>query len=394
MVGSRSQRGQASPGSRGDGPRILVVNTGSSSVKLGLFAAEPAVRRLATAGVDRLGQAEHQQAVRHALGELVDDPDSDLDAIGHRFVHGGRAYISPVMISPPVLAEMRELVSLAPDHLPQAIAAVETLRDAAPSLPQVACFDTAFHHTLPAVARAVALPRRLGIERFGFHGLSFEHILTRLRSMGACEADGRVIVAHLGNGASMAAIRHGRCVETTMGFTPAGGLVMGTRPGDLDPGILVYLAEHGSAAAQLQDLINHEGGLLALSELTSDMQELLASRDGRAELAVEVFCYQARKFVGALASVLDGVDTLVFTGGIGTGSAEIRSRICARLGHLGVDLDPAANADHRDIVSRRDGAVTVRVIATDEELTIAQHTQALVVGGEGRHRRRNDERHR
>ena len=279
---------------------------------------------------------------------------------------------------PSVLADLRELVTLAPDHLPQAIAATEALLEMAPSIPQVACFDTTFHQTLPPVARAVALPRRLGIQRFGFHGLSFEYALARLRSTDASAADGRVIVAHLGSGASMAAVRHGRCLETTMGFTPAGGLVMGTRPGDLDPGILAYLAERGTTATELQRLINREAGLLALSELSSDMQEVLGSRDPRAELAVEVFCYQARKFVGALAAVLDGVDTLVFTGGIGTGSPQIRARISAGLGHLGVHFDPAANAAHHDVVSARGSAVTVRVITTDEELMIAQHTLSLL----------------
>lgn len=395
MVVKDRPRAQAGSGDRTEDSRILVVNTGSSSVKLGLFVAGPPVRRIGATAVERVTDAGGQeQALRHALRTLVPDLDAGVDAIGHRIVHGGRTFTAPVVISPPVLTALRELVPLAPDHLPQAIATAETLLDAAPSIPQVACFDTAFHQTLPPVARAVALPRRLGIERFGFHGLSYEYVLARLRSIDTCEAHGRVIVAHLGNGASMAAVRHGRCVETTMGFTPAGGLVMGTRPGDLDPGTLTYLAERGTAAAELQRLINREAGLLALSELSSDMEELLASREAHAEFAVEVFCYQARKFVGALTSVLDGVDTLVFTGGIGAGSAEIRARICAGLGHLGVDLDPAANVAKRDIVSARDAGVTVRVIATDEELVIAQHTNALVLGTRGQATRRNDERHR
>ncbi|HEX5193394.1 MAG TPA: acetate/propionate family kinase [Solirubrobacteraceae bacterium] len=414
MVASESRRARAGCEDSTDERRILVVNTGSSSVKLGLFAAGRVVRRIGSAEVDRVGPSSagardsrpaasppdptdataHQRAFRRTLRSLVPDLDSGIDAIGHRIVHGGRAFTSPTLISPSVLAVLRELVSLAPDHLPQAIAAAETLVYAAPSIPQVACFDTAFHQTLPPAARAVALPRRLGIERFGFHGLSFEYALARLRSIDACQADGRVIVAHLGSGASMAAVRHGRCMETTMGFTPAGGLVMGTRPGDLDPGMLIHLAQDGATAGELQRLINREAGLLALSELSSDMQELLGTPDPRAELAVDVFCYQARKFVGALASVLDGLDSLVFTGGIGANAAEVRTRICTGLGHLGVELDPGANAADRDIVSARDSAVTVRVIVTDEELMVARHTNALVRDTPGRTQRRNDECHR
>jgi acetate kinase len=398
-----------SSGERAAGSRIMVVNTGSSSVKLGLFAAGTPIRRIAAATVDQIGppavpvrarqrdgsgsaaRGDHLQAFRRALHELGVDVKADVDAVGHRFVHGGRTYTSPVVISRPVLTALGELVPLAPDHLPQAIAAAETLLDAVPSVPQVGCFDTAFHHTLPPVARAVPLPPRLGIERFGFHGLSFEYALARLRSDGGNEADGRVIVAHLGSGASMAAIRQGRCLETTMGFTPAGGLVMGTRPGDLDPGMLVHLAQRGATASKLQQLINREGGLLALSGTSSDMRKLLGSRDPRAEFAVEVFCHQARKFVGALATVLDGVDTLVFTGGIGAGSAEIRARICSGLEHLGISLDPGANAAHREIVSGRDRAVTVRVMASDEELMIAEHTNAVLANApctqEGPHER-------
>ncbi|HJS95228.1 MAG TPA: acetate/propionate family kinase [Solirubrobacteraceae bacterium] len=396
MAVSDSRRAWASSDDeRADGSRILVVNTGSSSIKLGLFASGPPVKRIGATEVERvLDAGGYRQAFRQALGRLVPDLGAGVDAIGHRIVHGGRTFTSPVVISPPVLAGLREIESLAPDHLPQAIAAAEALLEMAPSIPQVACFDTTFHQTLPPVARAVALPRRLGIERLGFHGLSFEYALARLRSTDTREAGGRVIVAHLGNGASMAAVRHGRCLETTMGFTPAGGLVMGARPGDLDPGMLVYLVERGTTAAELAQLINREAGLLALSELSSDMQELLSSRDPRAELAVEVFCYQARKFVGSLATVLDGVDTLVFTGGIGTGSPEIRARICSGLGHLGIRLDPDANAAQHEVVSARDSAVMVRVIATDEELMIAQHTNALVLGGREQAQRRNGERHR
>lgn len=414
MVVSGGRRARARPDDRADGPRILVVNTGSSSVKLGLFAAGRAVRRIGSAEDDRLepsppgardrrstastsdptGATAHQRALRRTLASLVPDLDSGVDAIGHRIVHGGRTFTSPILVSPSVLATLRELVPLAPDHLPQAIAAAEALLHAAPSIPQVACFDTAFHQTLPPVARAVALPRRLGIERFGFHGLSFEYALARLRSIDACQANGRVIVAHLGSGASMAAVRRGRCMETTMGFTPAGGLVMGTRPGDLDPGMLIHLAQGGATAAELQRLINREAGLLALSQFSSDMRELLATPDPRAELAVDVFCYQARKFVGALATVLEGLDSLVFTGGIGANSAEVRARICAGLGHLGVELDPRANAADRGIVSARDSAVTVRVIATDEELMVAQHTNELVRDTPGWAQRRNHECHR
>jgi acetate kinase len=274
--------------------------------------------------------------------------------VGHRVVHGGPDHAAPALVDDALLARLEALVPLAPLHQPHNLAAIRAVAAAVPGLPQVACFDTSFHRTLPEVARRFALPRRidaLGVRRYGFHGLSYEWAVSELRLRGLA------VLAHLGNGASMCAVRDGVCVDTTMGLTPAGGFMMGTRSGDLDPGVLVFLLASMSRE-DLASVVEREAGLLGISETTSDMKALLASDDPRARLAVEMFCYQAAKAAGALAAALGGLDAFVFTGGIGEHSAEIRDRICARLEHL--------------------GKFAVRVIAADEERVIARHVRSLL----------------
>lgn len=274
---------------------------------------------------------------------------------------------------------------LDPDHLPQALAAIDGMRRIYPSVPQVACFDTAFHRRMPPVAQLYPLPREIrdaGVSRYGFHGLSYEYIMHALREVDHIAADGRVLIAHLGNGASMAAVRGGTAVDTTMGFTPAGGLVMSTRTGDLDPGVLLYLLEVRRMSPQaLNRLVNREAGLLGVSGASADMRDLLEreAADPWAAAAIGLFCYQARKFIGALATALAGLDTLVFTGGIGEHAAPIRARICDGMAFLGIRLDPHRNERHAPIISTDGAPVTVRVMATDEDRMIARHTYRLIV---------------
>jgi len=394
-------------------PHILTINSGSSSVKFALYRMGREHTLEFSGVVDRIGVASGLFRVNDGNGQAMVErrlelPDHDaalrvlvewiekhlrgarLDAAGHRLVHGGRDYAEPQLINPGLLRTLETLIPLAPDHLPHELKAVEAIRRSHPELPQVACFDTAFHRRMPDVAQRYALPRRLrdeGVIRYGFHGLSYEYITACLRrEAGAREANGRVIIAHLGNGASMAAVRNGKCVDTTMGFTPAGGLVMSTRCGDLDPGIVVYLVrEKKMDSAALNDLINQDAGLLGVSGTSSDMQDLLAraESDAQAAAAVDTFCYQARKFVAALAAALGGLDTLVFTAGIGENAAEIRRRICSGMRFLGLELDAKRNAAHAPVISRKEAAVTVRVMKTNETLVIAEHTHRLLRSSEG-----------
>jgi len=286
-----------------------------------------------------------------------------------------------------VVADLRALVPIDPNHLPQAIAAIEAVVRAYPAVPQVVCFDTAFHSRMPRVARLYALPRDLaegGVVRYGFHGLSYEYVVGELRRLDRGAYDGRVVVAHLGNGASMAAVRGGVGVDTTMGFTSTGGLVMGTRSGDLDPGVpLFLLEERGMSPTEVSDLVNKQAGLLGVSGTSADMRDLLEREayDGRAAEAVALFCYQAKKFLGALAAALGGLDALVFTGGIGEHAAPVRERVCEGLGFIGIRLDPDRNAAHAPVISSDDAAVTVRVVPTDEDLMVARHTRRLIEQG-------------
>lgn len=321
-----------------------------------------------------------------ALLRTLAEVGGDVAAIGHRIVHGGSRFAAPLVANDDILSDLRRLVPLARSHLPRALDAVEVIRAAFPAAPQVLCFDTAFHRAMPRVARLYPLPRRLaddGVVRYGFHGLSYESIVHQLRPAGDASAGGRLVVAHLGNGASMAAVRDGAAVDTTMGFTPSGGLMMGTRAGDLDPGLLLYLlSEGGRDATSLDALVNREAGLLGVSGTSADMRDLLAreATDPHAAEAVALFCYLAKKHLGALVAVLGGLDTLVFTGGIGEHAAPVRARICAGLAHLGIEMDATRNAASASVVSQDGAPVTVRVMRSDEDLMIARHTRRLIQG--------------
>jgi acetate kinase len=387
--------------------RILTINTGSSSLKAALYELEGTERSILSAKAERIGLSGGQLRLIDARGAVLHEPQEDLPnhraaltalctwlseqgaayaphAVGHRIVHGGAIYREPVLIDGTVTAALRDLVPLDPDHLPQAIEAIESVERTFPAIPQAACFDTAFHRHMPWVARLYALPGELragGVIRYGFHGLSYEFIMRELGRLDPNAASGKVVIAHLGNGASMAAVRDGVGIETTMGFTPLGGLVMGTRPGDLDPGVLLYLLQRrGMSPSELSTLVNRQAGLLGVSGISADMRDLLGKEAGdeRAREAVALFCYQAKKSLGALAAVLGGLDTLVFTGGIGEHAAPVRAGICAGLGFLGIALDPRRNEAHAPVISRDGGSVTVRVLHTDEELMIARHTSRLL----------------
>jgi acetate kinase len=312
-----------------------------------------------------------------------------LCAIGHRIVHGGPQYHQPQRLSVALIAALRRLTPLDPAHLPAEISLAEIFHQRFPQLPQIACFDTAFHHALPRVARLLAIPRRyeaLGVRRYGFHGLSYAFLMAELaRCEGAAVAAGRTILAHLGNGASLAAVSGGQPIDTSMGFTPAAGVPMGTRCGDLDPGLVGYLARsEGLDARQFDKMINFQSGLLGISETSADMRDLLRDEaaDPRAADAVAVFCYQVRKCIGAFAAALGGLDTLVFAGGIGEHSATVRARICAGLGFLGVTFDPTQNAGNARLISAPAGGVRVLVIATDEEVVIAREVCRLLELGD------------
>ena len=309
-------------------------------------------------------------------------------AAGHRLVHGGSRYTEPQLVNGEVLAELRRLVPLDPDHLPAEIAMIEAVRRRRPALPQVACFDTAFHAAMPPLARLIPIPRRFhasGIRRYGFHGLSYEYLLEELARVAGVEAARqRVVLAHLGAGASLAATRDGRSVDTTMGFTPTAGMPMATRSGDLDPGVVLHLLRReGLSADQVDDLLNHRSGLLGISETSPDMRDLIAARerDPRAAEAVAFFCYQAKKWIGAYSSVLGGLDTLVFSGGIGEASAVVRAEICAGLEFLGIRLDEARNQSNADMISAQKSAVCVRVLKTNEELIVARATRRVLAAG-------------
>jgi len=383
--------------------KILTLNSGSSSLKFAIYQPQPDENLVLSGKLERIGLSggrleitgegmkplkadidlpDHVTAIRVVFEHLKDlGLAGDLSAIGHRVVMGGPRHTTPQRVTPELLVELRDLCRIDPPHLPAAIKTIEAAQEFLPDILQVACFDTSFHRTMPEVAQVVALPRalteRFGIIRYGFHGLSYEYILAELRRIDPGAAEGKVIIAHLGNGASMAALRNGKSVETTMGFTPAGGLVMSSRPGDLDPGVLVHLmTEKRMSGSELNDLIYKDGGLRGISGLSSDMQDLIREKDRNphAREAVTLFCYQARKFLGALAAVLDGVETIVFTGGIGENSGFVRTGICENFSYLGLKVDEARNASHAAIISTPDSRVTVRVIKTNEELMITRHT--------------------
>jgi acetate kinase len=395
-------------------PCVLTINGGSSSVRFALFEAGKNPRRLLRGKIDRIGLrgtsltttdsagrtlvARRLTASDHrtAAGLLMDwlgtqAAFASVRAIGHRVVHG-MSHTAPERVTPRLLAELRRITPYDPDHLPSGIKLIEACRRLHPKIPQIVCFDTAFHCTMPPVAKLMAIPWRYttqGVERYGFHGLSYEFLMGELARLGGRKAArGRVILAHLGNGASLAAVLGGKSIDTSMGFTPAAGLVMSTRSGDLDPGLLAFLVRRDRMnPAQFDRMVNHESGLLGVSGKSSDIHDLLAleGSNKRARRAVDLFCYQARKWIGSYAAALGGLDTLIFAGGIGENAPAVRERICRGLGFLGITLNRKRNAKNAAVISAASSPVTVRVIHTDEELMIARSVcRALRLGGEPR----------
>ena len=390
---------------------ILSVNGGSSSIKFALFETGDPLRCILAGGIERIGQTDaamrvkgtnladnlsrkvkasnHAQAVA-ALMRWIEERGGPaaLAAVGHRVVHGGPKYGEPQRITAEMVEGLRQLSPFDPEHLPEEVLLIEAFLNRFPDLPQVACFDTAFHHDLPRVARMLPIPRRYeaqGVRRYGFHGLSYAFLLGELeRLAGAEAAQGRVILAHLGNGASLAAVRGGKPVDTSMSFTPAAGVPMGTRSGDLDPGLVWYLARTEEMnAKQFNEMVNFRSGLLGVSETSSDMHDLLEREAGdeRAAEAVALFCYSVKKWIGAFAAALGGVDTLVFAGGIGENAPLVRSRVCNGLGFLGIDLDEKQNVANEGVISTIASRVTVRVIRTNEELMIARLVRRVLKFG-------------
>ena len=387
-------------------PRILTVNGGSSSIKFALFEAGESIRRAWDGSIERIGLAgatfavkgsenfsrplavpNHTVAVNVLMNWIEERSGHDaLTAVGHRVVHGGPKYFEADRITPEMVEELHHLSPFDPDHLPEEILLTEAFHRRFPDLPQVACFDTAFHHDLPQVARLLPIPRRYeaqGVRRYGFHGLSYAFLMGELgRLEGSETAQGRVILAHLGNGASLAAVRHGKSIDTSMSFTPTAGVPMSTRSGDLDPGLVWYLARtENRSAKQFNEMVNFQSGLLGVSETSSDMHDLLEheTQDVRAAEAVALFCYQVKKWIGAFAAALGGLDTLVFAGGIGENAPVVRARICDGLGFLGIELEEKRNAANEGVISAAASRVAVRVIHTDEELMIAK-TVCRVLG--------------
>ena len=388
---------------------ILVVNAGSSSVKFQIFSVEGEgkLKRLIKGQMDGIGSRPRLRAsgadsdpladraypiesvpdvpaaMGIAGGWLRDELRITPMAVGHRVVHGGPDYDRPVLIDHGVVARLERFVSLAPLHQPHNLAPIRSLLANFPALPQVACFDTAFHRTHDAVADYYAIPYQLhaeGVRRYGFHGLSYEYVAKTLLQVAPETAKGRVIVAHLGSGASMCALKGGRSIESTMGFTALDGLPMGTRPGQIDPGVVLYLiSEKGMSPSNAQNFLYRDCGLKGLSGISNDMRELEASEDPKAKLAVEYFVYRIGLNAGMLAAALQGLDAFVFTAGIGENSVRIRARIADQLRWLGVTLDEAENSRHARLISRSDSRIPVYVIPTDEELMIAQHTLSLLL---------------
>ncbi len=382
-------------------PRVLTINGGSSSIKFAVFDERRMLSRTLAGTIDRIGISEptfefHDslknkrdrrtidaldfQAATNFLVQWLDERVglSATDAVGHRVVHGMQ-HTEPEFVTQELLDDLRRISACDPQHLPCEIELIEAFRARHPETIQVACFDTHFHAAIPRVAKMLAIPRRLlkkGVYRYGFHGLSFAYLLEELARLGDVAATkGRVILAHLGNGSSLAAVRDGKSIDTSMGFTPAAGLPMGTRSGDLDPGLIGYLARSEQMTAeQFDQMVNQESGLLGVSELSSDVRDLLAmeTSDFRAAEAIALFCYQTKKWIGSFAAALGGLDTLVFAGGIGENSPAIRARICDGLQFLGIEIDENHNDTNESLISTAESRVTVRVVRTDEELTIAR----------------------
>ena len=387
-------------------PCVLTINGGSSSIRFAVYEAGETPRRRLAGKIDRIGlngttlvvtdpagkpqvprrlaAADHRAAVGVLLDWLEAQPIfASVKAAGHRVVHGMK-YSEPERVTSKLLAELHRITPYAPEHLPREIGLIEALRKRRPTLPQVACFDTAFHRTMPRIAKLLPIPRRYaakGVERHGFHGLSYAYLMEELARLDPAAETGRVILAHLGNGASLAAVHHGKSIDTSMGFSPTSGLVMSTRTGDLDPGLVYFLARsERMSAARFQRMVNHESGLLGISGTSSDLRDLLAQEavDMGAADAVALFCYQAKKWIGSFAAALGGLDTLVFAGGIGENAPLIRAKICDGLSFLGVELNQKPNARNASLISSHTGCVKVRVIRTDEELMIARSVSRVL----------------
>ena len=382
-------------------PRVLTINGGSSSIKFAVYQGGPPLKRGLHGKVDRIGLSgtnltfgdtatnqqdsrkltapDHKSAASFLIDWLEEQKGFEsVQAVGHRVVHGMQ-HTAPSLVTQELLDELRRISPYDPDHLPREIELIETFRQHSPKLPQVACFDTAFHRTMPQVAKLLPIPRcyyAKGVQRYGFHGLSYAYLIEELARLGDPAATtGRVILAHLGNGASMAAVRDGKSIDTSMSFTPTSGLVMSTRSGDLDPSLAPYLARSEQMTTkQFYEMVNHKSGLLGVSEISSDMRDLLTqeAHETQAAEAVALFCYQAKKWIGSFAAALGGLDTLVFAGGIGENAPRVRARICDGLGFLGIDLSESRNAKTAGVISTDGSRVTVRVIQTDEDLMIAR----------------------
>jgi len=393
---------------------ILTVNGGSSSIKFALFATGEPLQRFFKGSIERIGLPEavfkvkgtdvsedfsrpvivpdHMAAV-DVLMDWIEDRigRSALIAVGHRVVHGGAKYWKPQIITGTMVEDLKQLAPFAPEHLPQELLLAEAFRSRFPDLTQVACFDTAFHHTLPRVAQLLPIPRKYeaqGVRRYGFHGLSYAFLIRELNCVAGTEAGmGRVILAHLGNGASLAAVHHGQSMDTSMCFTPTAGVPMSTRSGDLDPGLACYLARaEGLDPAGFNEMVNSRSGLLGMSETSSDMRDLLEreKNDVRAAEAVAVFCYQVKKWIGAFSAALGGLDTLVFSGGIGENSPQVRERICAGLNFLGIEIDKTHNLSNAAVISAETSRIPVRIIRTNEEWMIANLvSEALGISSSG-----------
>lgn len=386
---------------------ILTINSGSSSIKFALYAADENLKKIFSGEIKRIGlsnpefrvtnpitnekneiliNATNFKGAAEVLVEWLKKQTSfgQVSYIGHRIVHG-MEHTRPEMIDEKLIEELRAISKYDPDHLPAEIELIELFKKQFPEINQFACFDTSFHTGMPRVAKILPIPRRFinaGIQRYGFHGLSYTYLMEALKNKeGSQKSEGRIILAHLGNGASLAAVKDGKSLDTTMGFTPAGGLVMSARPGDLDPGIIWYLVQNEKlSAGQLSHLINHECGLLGVSGTTSDMQDLLQkeNEDARAAEAVDLFCYSIKKWIGAYAAVLNGLDTLVFSGGIGENAPVIRSRICQGFDYLDMEIDEVKNKKNATIISTVKSKVSVYVIPIDEEIIIAKSGMELM----------------
>ncbi len=395
-----------------DEPYILTINGGSSSIKFALYKKQEELTQILSGTITNIGSKDAALAIKevdnsNSIKQKINASNfhaatisfinwlenqewfEHVKAIGHRVVHGMK-HTQPEVISDDLIKELKSISNYDPDHLPAEIEIIQIIQKKHPDLLQVACFDTAFHTTIPRVAKTFAIPQKYydeGVQRYGFHGISYSYLMQELRKKNEAEANGKIILAHLGSGASLAAVKDGKCIDTSMGFTPAGGIVMSTRSGDLDPGVAWFLMQKRNArlngtgrdAKAFNDLINHQSGLLGISGISGDMQGLLQQRkeNTNAALAIDIFCYQIKKFIGAYTAALCGLDTLVFSGGIGEHSPEVRSRICDGLEFLGIELCEIKNMNNEAIISTEASKIKVRVIPTNEELMIAKFVYSM-----------------